>query len=67
MNMNAYILDMLSTMQTTNILHVSLLNSYTEPVMGHLSVAQYLLIVNITGTWEVDCTLNSRQCLWMIH
>ncbi len=62
-NRNAYKLDLPATLRIHNVFHVSLLDTYTEPVPGQL-LAEPMPVISSdepdSNEWEVDRILDSR-------
>lgn len=57
---NADKVDLSYTMHNHNILHVSLLDCYTQPVGGQSSSEPHPVFVEKPVKWEVKCILDSR-------
>lgn len=62
-NRNAYKLDLPATLRIHNVFHISLLDTYTEPIPGQLPAEPMPVISSDepdSNEWEVDRILDSR-------
>ena len=66
-NQFAYKLDIPSTIQNHNIVHVSLRDCSTPPGGGQPSAEPHRMIVEETEVWELDRILNSRRRYRTLH